>query len=84
MFKPNRLLTACWAFFLTGLRYRGGSKTHVTGPITFLGHALLKVAPLPPDEFSVMNVGDPGCGVQHAAVRRMLELDFVMHKEKPV
>ena len=49
-----------------------------------LEHTLLKVTPLPPDEFSVMNVGYPGCGVQQAAVRRMLELDFVMHKEKPV
>ena len=70
--------------FLVGLRYKGGSKTQVTGPITFLGHALLKVAPLPPDEFSVMNVGDPGGGAQQATVRRTLDLGFVMHKEKPV
>ncbi len=83
-FKPSRLLTACWAFFLVGLRFEGDSKTHVTGPITFLGHALLKVTPLPPDEFSVINVGDPGGGAQQATVRRTLELSFVMHKEKPV
>ena len=76
----HRLLGVFWVV----LRYKGGSKTQVTGPITFLRHALLKVAPLPPDEFSVMNMGDPGGDAQQATVRRTLELGFVIHKEKPV